>query len=336
MCDKTQQNKWNKWDHLEDDYECSYIELWICDLSLSLVLNNLERERESIWNYEKYWGFGSKIYLEILHFWTIADGCCWKSLHFWTIADLSLFKIFLKVCIGKGVEACGDGRVHLQYSMTTKHVWEHKSGEWIVEVLTKHFAQMHLSDPFQTWWRTHGSRSEETGQNTRGRILRRRAARDIDYAAAPAAARLFLLIDGITRRSDQQKGAAIRCNLCTGGNCSTLCRRTTLGRIFLLSQHSGSLSSLLSVFALIAFHQLPVVARDQCSGTKGGAFAEFSHGKEKKTSILLKLKTNSTAFLCLFSAVMLKLRFHFKCFLQWCSNWDSWVFCSDDADNLGF
>ncbi len=167
---------------------------------------------------------------------------------------------------------------------------------------------MHLSDPFQTWWRTHGSRSEETGQNTRGRILRRRAARDIDYAAA-AAARLLLLIDGITRRSEQQKGAAIRCNLCTGGNCSTLCRCTTLGRIFLLSQHSGSLSSLLSVFALIAFHQLPVVARDQYSGTKGGAFAEFSHGKETKTPILLKLKTNSTAFLCLFSAVMLKLRF---------------------------
>jgi hypothetical protein len=71
-------------------------------------------------------------------------------------------------------------------------------------------------------------------------------SRDIDYAAAAAAARLLLfLIDGITRRSNQQKGAEIRCNLCTGGNCSTLCRRTTHGRIFLLSQHSGSLSSLL-------------------------------------------------------------------------------------------
>lgn len=79
---------------------------------LSLSLSRVEQlgKRKSIWDYEKYWGFRSKIYLEILHFWTIADGCCWRSLHFWTIADLSLFKIFLKFCIGKSVEACGDGR----------------------------------------------------------------------------------------------------------------------------------------------------------------------------------------------------------------------------------
>ncbi len=222
--------------------------------------------------------------------------------------------------------------------MTTKHVWEHKPGEWIVEVLTKHFAQMHVSDPFQTWWRTHGSRSEETGQNTRGRILRRRAARDIDYAAA-AASRLLLLIDGITRRSDQQKGAEIRCNLCTGGNCSTLCRRTTHGRIFLLSQHSGSLSSLLSVFALIAFHQLPVVARDQCSGTKGGAFCRILSWKGKKdfNSSQIEDKFNSIPLFVfcsdaqtefsfqMFSAMMHTLRF--MSFLQWWC-WQSRVLMS--------
>ncbi len=59
MCDKTQQNKWNKWDHLEDDYECSYIEVRICDLPLSLVLNNLERERERehlrLWKVLRIW-----------------------------------------------------------------------------------------------------------------------------------------------------------------------------------------------------------------------------------------------------------------------------------------
>lgn len=215
--------------------------------------------------------------------------------------------------------------------MTTKHVWEHKSGEWIVEVLTKHFAQMHLSDPFQTWWRMHGSRSEETGQNTRGRILRRRAARDIDYAAA-AAARLLLLIDGITRRSDQQKGAEIRCNLCTGGNCSTLCRRTTLGRIFLLSQHLGSLSSLLFVFALIA----SCCSTRSVFGNQRRSICRILSWKGKKDSNSSQIedKFNSIPVFVFCSDAQTEI--HFKCFLQWCSDWDSWVFYSDDADNLGF